>query len=309
MADKFFEGKSLEQFANAVQAHFEEFHEQREDIDEVSEVSDWMYKGGTARGEYDKQKRKWVPRFVDGKSNVGSGLWHRQVNTRAGMLGAILLSGRELWKYRDKRVEGNPMAEETGVFRASVLNAYAQWVQKQDEFGRKLAEFCTGIYKDGNVPAMIVMKEEKRDVLYAEDEKVGESIDSETGEVRSIYSKRLRAKNAVAFRYPSLVFPYPRNVYCDKYISDMRDQECVIVLSLTSKHRLMADPKLDQEAVAQINSEDMAWDGAYGATAKKSAADNLDREMDVSTNRSIMLRWDVWKWCPVNGKEWCEPEA
>ncbi len=285
--------------------YFDDFRAQREDIDLVSELDDSMYKGATSRGTWDAQERKWTPLSTDNKSNVGSVLFHRQVNTRAGMLGAILASGRPLWQYLDRYVEGIPLAEETGSFRAGVLNAFAKWALEQDGWARKAPEFCTSVYKDSNIFAQVSLKEEKRDVWVAEDYDTGKrTLDPETGAEKPVMGKRLVKKTGVAFSYPTFTFPYPRNIYLDKYVSDIQAQECVIVHSMTSKAKLMAEgDRLDQEAVKELD-KDSYWDGTYGSEAKEKDAEQTERDFDPNTLTGTMLRWDVYMNCPLLNGEW-----
>ena len=102
---------------------FDHFETQRdEDIDELYALGDWMYKGGTAVERYDTAKGQFIARMREGKANLGSVLYHRQVNARASLLAQVLLSGKELWKYTDKQRKGNEMASETGLATAEMLN-------------------------------------------------------------------------------------------------------------------------------------------------------------------------------------------
>ncbi len=305
---KFFDETSLDKFAARAKGSYDEYVAQREDIDEEYEISDWMYKGGTYRGKFDKERRRWVPRMVEGKANVGSLLFHRQVNTLAGMLGAILLSGRDLWKYRDKPVTGNPEAEETGKMTADHLNALTKWCMKQDQWiETKLPEFCTSVFKMSNVFAMITMKSEEHTIL------VSETQTEETGEIDEYgqpvldYKRTVKEKKGV-IEYPSVCFPYPRNIYADKYISSMRDQECVIVLSTTTKSSLVREgDTLDQEAVAKIDPEKLMWDQSNGAAGKNSDEENAHRD-GVKQSEGLMLRWDVLMQSPVKDGQWYEPD-
>ncbi len=301
--------ESLDAAKELIGKYFDDFRTQREDIDLIYELNDSMYKGATSRGRWDAQERKWIPLSTDNKANVGSVLLHRQVNTRAGMLGAILASGRPLWQYLDRYVEGIPLAAETGSFEAGIMNAFAKWALDQDGWAKKAPEFCTSIYKDSNIFAQVTLKEEEREVWVAEDFEKGQQLDPETGEMVPVMGKRLGKKKGVAFNYPSFTFPYPRNIYVDKYISDMQAQECVIIHSLTSKARLMAEGKrLDQEAVASLDSS-VAWDGAYGSEGKESDAEHTDRDFDPNALTGTMLRWDVFLNCPLLNKEWYDPET
>lgn len=279
-------------------AYFQRFLSQRKDIDEAYDVSDWMYKCGTSRGEYDEERRQWVPRYVPSKSNVGSTLAHRQVNTLAGMLGSILFSGRDLWRYVDKPVRGNPEAGETGAMTADQMNAMAAWIRKADGFDVKLPEFCISVFKDSNIFAHIAMKREEREVWEAEMVAEADGVDPSTGEPRIKFKKKMKRRKGVVYEYPTVTFPYPRNVYADKYIKDIASQECVIILSQTTLAKLMAERKwLDKEALAKIDPEKMMWDGVYGGEGQKAEQEHAGRRADTATG--VLLRWDAYVWLPV----------
>lgn len=278
-------------------SHFDRFVEQREDIDEAYDLADWMYKCGTHRGMYNKERRAWVPRYVEGKANVGSTLLHRQVNTLAGMLGGILLSGRDLWRYADKPVAGNPMSGETGAMKADQMNALAKWIQKADNFDKKLPEFCVSIFKYSNIFAHISMRREEREVLESEMTQEVDGFD-ENGNPIYKWKSRLKKRKGVKYEYPTIVFPHPRCVYADKYIKDIAGQECVIVLSQTTITKLMQEGRwLDQEAIAGLDMEKVAWDETYGSEARRTEEEHLGRKSNAASG--VILRWDVYIWLPV----------
>jgi hypothetical protein len=283
---------------------FDEYITQRESIDEAYEVSDFFYKGGTARGTYDRERRQWVPRIAEGKANVGSGLWHRQVNTLAGILGGVLMSGRDLFQYRDKHVRGND--EQSGAYTADAMNALAKAIQKIDKFEQRIPEFCTAIFKQSNIFAHIAMKRTERDVT------VGEDIEEDTGEVDEYGTpilkirKRFRKKSKRT-EFPTITFPYPRNIYADNFISSMEDQDCVFMLTLTNRQRLLSEGKwLDQEKLAQTPDDDLKWDGMFGKAGKDSDAQNAHRD-ELPANEHVILRWDMYAYIPVKNGNWFDP--
>lgn len=304
-AVRFFDEKDAELMAAAVKTSFDEYVNQREDIDEEYEWCDWAYKGGTYRGTYDVERAKWVPRFNEGKANVGSLLFHRMVNTLGGMLGSILMSGRDLWRYADKPVRGNPMSEETGVMTADDLNALVRWCQKNDDYEQKIPEFCTAIFKQSNIFVQIGMRREKSYVIAAEDTPIDTGQIDENGAPIYTYERKLVRKEGI-IEYPTISFPYPRNVYADKYIRDMQSQERVVVLSTTTKNSLMIEGEaLDQEAVSKIDSEKMTWDGTYGSAGKDSDAENEQRDT-MEQSRGLLLRWDVFARASIKNGKWFE---
>lgn len=298
-----FEDKEhIEFLRDHAKTHFDRFYEQREDIDAAYEIADWQYKAGTNRGTYDTERRKWIPRYANGKSNAGSTVSHRMVNTLAGILGEILLSGRELWRYTDPHMENNPDAGETGRFTADAMNALSHFIQRQDEFEQKIPEFCTSIFKSSNIFAKISVNRKERTVWEPED--VVDTVGTdETGEPILETTRKNTKKTKYEFAYPTVSFPYPRNIYADKYIGKIQDQQVVIQLSTTTKHRLMAEGKfLKQEEVRLIDEEEMTWDGTYGGAGQNEDADNLNRD-EFSQSAGILLRWDIYQWVPMTGTE------
>lgn len=302
-----FNDESRKLALDEIGARFTEYYADREGYDEVDEINDSMYKGATSRGKWDAQERTWTPLIVDNKSNVGSVLFHRQVNTRAGMLGAIIASGRQLFKYVDRYVEGVPMAAETGAFEAGVMNSFAKWALDEDDWRRKAPEFCTDVYKRSNVFIMVGMDEREVSVLQAEDVEDGETVDEITGKPVPTYKKVLKQKKLKTSR-PTFSFPDPRNIYLNKNIANIQDQETVIILSLTSQAQLSADPQLDQDAVQAITKKEQ-WDGTYGSESIEAQRTNLpDRDSEVKAYSGTVLRWDVYQTCPMVGNEWIADE-
>lgn len=300
------EGKrpSVEKFKTAAAERFLTYYDQRTDIDESYDMSDWMYKGGQARGKFDTERRKWCPREVDGKANMGSIIAHRQINTLAGTLGAILMSGRDLWRYSDKPVNGNPSSGDTGSMPAAQMDALSKWIQKNDNFDKKIPEFCVAINKHSNIFAWIGVKNEESTVMEStlEFEQIG--TDPITGVPQFNFVRKPAKRKAVKTPIPTVRFPYPRNVYMDRYISDVQDQEFVMVLSTTTKSKLMREGKwLDQIALSKLDPKAMEWDGNYGGEGKQSDEENADRDFSP-TNTGLMLRWDVYGRVPVKEGEY-----
>ena len=301
--------ESHDEITSIIGKYYDEYKTQRADIDLASELNDTMYAAGTSRGTMDVEQGKWIPLVDDNQSNVGSTLFNRGVNTRAGMLGAIIASGRQLWHYTDTYIDGVPLAQNTNSFEAGVMNGFANWALKADGWERKAPEFCTSVYKDGNVFALVGMREEERTVWQAEEVAAGTSINPETGVEEPVMVKKLKQKKGVAFKYPTFSFPYPRNVFLDKYISDMQRQSCVIINSMTSRSLLMAEGKLlDQEAVMAIGT-DARWDGSEASAGKDNDATNLGRDFDPSTVTGTMLRWDVYLTIPVQDGEFYDNDV
>ena len=290
----------LRKFAHAA---FTRYVQQRDAIDEAYEISDWQYRGGTHRGTYDKEKRKWVPRYAEGKANVGSSLAHRQVNTLAGILGAILLSGRDLWRYSDKKVNGVNLSDETGALRADAMNALMKVLWKWGEFERIMPEFCVSVFKDSNVFAHIGMRRERRRVVEVKDVATRTGRVLENGDPEYVLERKVRYSDRDEVAYPVVTFPYPRNVYADANIPNIRDQECVIVLSLTTKQKLFRERKwLDMDALLGVDEKELYWDGKYGGDAMRETAENMGRG-DMPSVAGGILRWDVYAWLPmVDGK-------
>lgn len=301
------EGKrpGVEAFQDLATERFQDFYEQRADVDESYEMADWMYKGGQTRGEFDAERRRWCPREVDGKANMGSILAHRQINTLAGTLGAILLSGRDLWQYADKPTSGNPHSDQTGATTANQMNALAKWIQKHDNFDTKLPEFCLAINKQSNIFALVGMKVEEGTVMESE------LIMTDTGEVDADglpvyeFEKKPAKRKGQKTPFPSVRFPYPRNVYMDRFLPDVQDQEFVFILSTTTKSKLVREGKwLDQKALSKLDPADYEWDGNYGGAGKASDEEHAGREHNP---RGLMLRWDVYGRVPVKNGDFYDP--
>ena len=291
-------------------ARYEEYKSQREDdIDKGYSLADWFYSGGTARIEWNAAKSAYVPTHTDVESNVGSMLFNRQVNTKAGLLSAIMNSGRPLVNYVDRGSDGEPLSEETGQVTADCMNALTKWVMKADGFSTKIPEFCTSVHKLSNIFALITIRREERTIHYTERTKVptGET-DPETGEPIMTDVAGPRKKKGVVFNFPSVSFPHPQNVFCNKLIPTIQGQDCVIITSITSLPELKREGKwFDADALASIDPKRMQWDGTEGAVAKEGSLENRGRD-DNLMSEGRLLRFDSFVRVPIMNGEWVDWE-
>ncbi len=302
---KMFDDDTIKMILDDTGEVFQDYWNQRDDIDEGYELSDWMYKCGTHRGTFNKERRKWIPAIDEEKSNLGSGLAHRQVNTLAGILGSILLSGRDLWRYNEPRMKGS--TEEPGAYTAEAMNTITRWIQKMDGFDQKIPEFCVSVFKHSNIFALFGMRQVKYDTTVSRltMEEKGAATDEEGEEIEGLVDVEITRDVKVETKYtqiPSVTFPYPRNIYLDKHIASIEDQDCVIILSLTTRKALMSEGKfLDQKLLAKTPNSDLAWDGNFGSEGKKSDAEHLGRDADIGegTKSRLMLRWDIYQYLPM----------
>lgn len=255
-------------------------------IDESYQVAEWMYKCGTARGRYDNERRKWVPRYVDGKSNIGSLVFHRQVNTLAGMLGAVLYGAEHPWEYADLRVVNSDVASETGLAFANHMNAMSSFIYRLDSLQMKLVEFCVSIFKLSNVFAIVGLnRKRRREVRFEVSVKPLNKLDENFNWEYDI-KKRPVVHEGLEIPYPSVHFPYPANVYLDRYVANMQDQQCVIVLTPTTKAAIMAEAdSFDTETLASVDWKELQWNGEYGMSSEEESA---------PSESGSVLRWDVY---------------
>jgi len=280
--------KSLPELMSRISTAFEMYVSQRaqaneQNIDKSYQFADWMYNGGTHRGHFDVNRRKWVPRYVEGKSNIGSLVFHRQVNTLAGMLGAVIYGSDRLWEYTDIETDTSDIARQTGLATAKQMNALAQYVAKLDGLLEKLIEFTVGIFKWSNVFALITVNRKTRRVATLKG--LGNDLVP-----RFSYTERQEIP------YPSVEFPYPASVYADACIKNIQDQSCVVVLTPTTRVALHGERKyFDKELYEKVRWENVAWDGALGANPDSNVGSGLDT--------SSVLRWDAYVHVPMTGNE------
>lgn len=299
--------EAIEKFQAYAHEEYLIYKADREDIDAINNEADAMYSCMRNKSFMASLRKKDIGIEKDTRSSVGSVLFHRQVNALASQMVAVMKSSPDLWRYVPVYNEGRPVSDQDAKAAADNANALARWIRRKDRFDEKIPEFAVSVFKNSNIPVMIQFKTEYK--LVRATEPVYEAYeDPETGEISSrVVGERKVVKRVSTGGYPSVVFPHWSMVYADRYIPDMEQQNCIIVLSFVTKAELQSEAKdgyIDEDAVRSLDAKH-EWDGSEGSAAIQDEARNRDRSFTPRKGR--YLRWDVYARVPINENgEWDE---
>ncbi len=302
LADEADLAKKVQDEANV---YFERFASDREEIDDKNEQADYMYACAQSRSMMSSEKSKGMDRDGDTRANVGSIIFHRQVNTMAAQFAGVLRSRPDLAKYEQMWVDGVEGSYEDSLDRAKQAMGLARWTRKKDEFDRKIPEIAVSLCKYSNIFAMIEQKRTFKRKLCTEPV-TEEVVDPATGETTlNIIGERKYWDNVVVDNYPSITFPHVGNIYADRWIPTIQQQNCVVICSPVNRTDIFNDVQMgfySKEAYDKLDNG-YFWDGVYGATMKEKEHDNREETFSPS-GTDVFLKWEVFIRVPIEGKEW-----
>lgn len=298
------EEKVVEAFKSEADSNYNRFKTDREDIDDINEVADYMYACAQNRSIMSSEKSKGMDREADTRANVGSTIFFRQVNQLASQLVNVARARQDLFRYVVVGNKSNGLSEEDAKQVADQANALARWTLKQDSFQEKLPEFAVHAFKYSNVFALIhqhrtygrrVVKQPK----MATSVRDGEVVSTQVDEVERIVEEPKE-------NYPSITFPHVDMIFADRYIKDIESQNCIVLPSKRTRAEIYEDVMkgyFDEDQYAKL-TDDMQWDGS--TTAEQTEKEFANRERDHSPSKSgLFLQWDVLMRCPISDNgEW-----
>jgi hypothetical protein len=290
---------------DAAVEYFTRFESDREEIDDKNKLADAMYAAMQNRTLMSSEKSKGMDRPEDTRANVGSIIFHRQVNTKAAQLVGIMRSRPDLWKYEQVTNSGVQESYEDSLPRARQAMCLARWTLKSDEFNKKIPEFALSAYKYSNIFAMVEQKRTFKTKLCKEP--IVELVpDPTTGEqIPTVVGERPYWDTVVADNYPSFSFPHIGNIYMDRWIPNVEKQNCIFILSLRNRSEIYNDVKMgffDEKAYEKLDNGAF-WDGTYGGAIKEDEADNREVEFSPS-GTDMFLQWDILMRAPIDNGKW-----
>lgn len=293
-----------QKFLSEASANYERYKTQRENIDENNRKADAMYKAAQNRSFMVSEQSKSVGLDKDPRSNVGSPIYFRIVNTMASILYGILVSREDMFRYETIGSEGVRLSKEDALRAAHSLNALARWTRKQDNIDEKLPEFCTSVFKLSNIFAMVYQHRRTEKVITYEP--VYQTSVDENGEpYEEIIDQREVVTERVVENFPCISFPHPSSIYCDRYIPKINGQYCVIIETLKTYPELASDAAagwIDQKQFEKLG-EDNIWDGTSGWEQKEQEQINRNDELNASGTKQYLVR-DIFMYAPIEGGAW-----
>jgi len=272
----------------------ETYKTQREDIDVLNKVADYMYACAQNRTLESSEKEKGMNMDDDTRSNVGSTLFHRIVNQLASQLEAVLWSKPMIIKYKTFSKDG-VQATQDDAGRAEMANLLAKWTIKTDGFLEKVPVFSRMLFKRSNIFAQIIQVREEDEVSLKVPE--FEQYQDENGEIRvRISGEKDETETKIMKNYPSIVFPDPSTIFLDNYIADIQQQHCVAIQSIKTKGELFAGVANEWYSEEQYEKldESYLWDGETGREALEDKEAQRNSNINKEKQKNLYLVWDVY---------------
>ena len=285
---------AVKYFAKLADEHYNQFKSQREDLDTKLEIADAMYAAMQNRALLSSEKQKSMNMDKDTRANVGSPLFHRQVNVLAGLLMKVFDPSRDLFTYSPVSNPTVDLSADESEKEAEQFNVLARWTRRQDRFDARLPEWATNLFKYSIGYAYITMHREYRKVM----EKVPQVNiigQNEDGTAITEVQETEVEKEVTTRNHPSIQFIHPSRVFMDRYIPDSENQNCGIVLTTRSRTDIYSDVKagiFSEDAFLKITPNE-AWDGNAGSAGARIEADN--RGENYEPNNNTFLQWDVFQ--------------
>lgn len=301
-------------FAEEAGTYFGRFKSQRDELDSLRQVMDYMYACAQNRTIAVSESGKGANLDKDTRANLSSTVFHRQVNTLAGRLVAVCKSKPDLFRYTTLKNPEQYASGLEGLDRAAGANMLVRWGLKEAGFYGKLPEFAVHIYKYSNVYALVQQHQEVRrtrivEPVYGE---VGVTTQEDGTEIPEIgvVGEKVTYKEKVVRNYPEFSFPHVDKIYLDQFVPTIDSQSCILILSLRNLAEINTSVKskwFSQDAYDKIKAapEKYAWDGTVGADLLTKEHENRDQTFDAHDS-GLFVQWDVLMYSPIDGGEWDE---
>ena len=299
-------------FADEANENHNRFRSMRWELDLKAQIADYMYACAQNRSIMTLEKKRGMALEKDTRANVGSTLYFRQVNQLAAQLVNVMQSKPDLWEYAPQLTEDIQYSGEADLPRINAANALARWTRKQNGFDERMPEFAVMLFKYSNIFAGVRMVREHslQTIIEPVFEEVGQD---EQGMPRiEITGETKRTEYKVTKNYPEFFFPHPDMFWADRYIPNIKSQNCVVLGSIRNKSDLWDDAKagyFDMEQYEKIG-EGQQWN-ADAITSWLKRFENYNRELQYTPIASGMyMQWDVWMRAPIDEKtgEWDDKE-
>jgi len=272
---------------------FERYKTDRDSIgfDDKMLVNDGMYrcfKNTTLKDAEQAASRK----APDTRASVGSVRFFRMVNQKASLGYAVSSSVDVPFKYgTTKNPEVWGSADEASS-QASIHNVLAKYAWKNGNCKQKMYEFWFQAHKYCNIPIQIVMNKDVRKIAL-KDQKSG----------------KVTFKEKEVNVFPTFNILHWSMLYADMYAKNIKDQNCVVVLSIVPWMEIQKGLKAkwyDKDQVQKIRESlrTYRWDGAEGATIRQDMVENSGSTGYTVGESELYLKWDIYRWVPIKGEKY-----
>jgi hypothetical protein len=287
--------ETVERFLSDSAADFERFKSDRKSIgfEDKMKIADGMWRCYQNRSLASEQQED-TSGAPENRANVGSIRFFRLVNQKASLGYAVGSSVDVPFKFTTR---ANPEiwgSAEEAQSQASIHNALARYAWKEGKCDKKMYEFWFQEHKYCNLPVQVVWNEEKRRIA-----------------IKDPKTKKVTWKDKTVKVYPTFKTLHWSMVYADIYAPTIRDQNCVIVLSVVPWVDIQKGVKAgyyDKEAVELLREKKKSakWDGSEGADARAAQLENSGESGYSPGESELFLVWDIYRWAPIKGAEYSD---
>ena len=259
---------------------FEKFHNQRTEYEDVWKIADYMVKCAQNRSLNEEEMTKGAnPSWTHSdneNAETGSTIFFRQHRQLASQLASVALSRPVPFRYSPVINESVFFSAEEASAQADQWNTLAKWTMKMDRFGEKIIDFAHQLKKYGNTPVLFFMH------------------------------RKIAEDGTILENWPSWRVEPVDSLFADCFIGNLQDQDCVILVSLQGKHKLLEMARSGEYNPAQAKKVDSSikWDRSTSfLPMKEHQYENQDMSMPEEATEQ-WLCWDVFMRCPIKNRKW-----
>lgn len=296
----------------AAKAYHEKFSTQRKEWEDIWELADYFVKCAQNRTLNKTEMTKgFNPAWgTDAeRAQTGSTIFFRQHRQLAAQIASVALSRDLPWKYSPVINEGVFMSGEDADEQAHQWNSLAKWTLKMDGFKLKIINFAHQIQKYGNIPVLFYQRRKIQNRTITHPEYT--PVQSPEGDVEMVMTgTRDEQVDVLVENFPSMKVLPIDGLFADVLIGNLQDQECVLMPSLKSRHKMLEEvlsENWDPEQYALID-DTLKWDGSTNTSLKAAKAENQAfSKPSVATDQWLV--WDIFMQCPIEGTDWNETDT
>lgn len=272
----------LKEIQDEVDTNFQQYKSDREDIDDLMNIADYMYAAAQNRTLNSSEKTKGANLEKDPRANVGSTIFHRQVNQLASQLVNVINSQPDLVRYKTISNQLDMNSAQDGKEIAEQMQVLSRWTRRKDQFDLKIPEFGVNVFKKSTVFVMMAWKYCNKTLKRKAP--VAKATPKDDGTVDVKIAERV-VSTKVNMGYPTFKILDPKQVFADRWIPCIEEQNCVVVTEMVNRSyiaNMVNEGEYDKDQYAKLD-ETFVWDKSDETDVEEESAYNRDLERSVST--------------------------
>lgn len=284
---------------DVTQTHFSQYQADRSDMEDKWERSDYMWKCGIDAAKRKQNERDATTglKKTPTEADTGSTLFWRQVTRLTAQTLSVLFAKEDPYQYVPMFSKGAFLKQDEGESMANQQNALGRWTRKQDGFDVKMIEGVTSLNKYENIPACLYWKYRTGN---RKEKRVIRGNATAPNEAAPVIGFEFVNESRVVDNYPTLKFLRNDQLYADRHIGNLQDQNCIIINSQVN-YASLYDGQRDGY---YHNVEKVTSDHLYkGETTNTGHADrqvNAGLSSGDDTQTGLFDQWDVLVRVPVS---------